>query len=125
MRSQFILSYMGLFPKKDWLILSMQTMHNQHFHFTLPCSLPLPRVVDSWCELSEQLFQAVLMPAMSISLVSIMALYWKGKKIRQQTSRMTSVAEHTTARERRALKTLLLLILTVVLMKVVGEPPPR
>ena len=62
-------------------------------------------------------FSVLLFPAMAASLAFITALYVKGKKIRQQTSQMMGVQGQMTASDWKALKTFLLLSLTVIVVQ--------
>jgi len=61
----------------------------------------------------------VIFPAMFSSVVFTLALYIKGKKIRQQTSQMMGTPEsQMTERDWKAMKTFLLLILTLVAVQI-------
>jgi len=75
-----------------------------------------------FCSKNCMIFQvtyilAIVSPALFVSLVLITAMYIKGKKIRQQTSQMVDVGNYRTRSGWKALKTFLLLVLTVVVVK--------
>ena len=76
---------------------------------------------SSNCKIFQSIYlSAVIFPAMTASLIFIIALYIKGKKIRKQTSQMMGTIEnyHMTDGEWKALKTFFLLVMTVIVVQV-------
>jgi len=105
---------------------------------TIVCIIGAPQILDCYkyrkadsvcyinisCSLSCKIFQitymlAILYPAMVMSFVFIVALYIKGKKIRQKESEMIGLPKNQiTSSDWKALKTFLLLALNIVAVQV-------
>ena len=80
--------------------------------FSMSCS--------SNCMIFQSIYlSAVIFPAMAASLIFIIALYIKGRKIRKQTSQMMGTSESgMTERDWKALKTFFLLTVTVIVVNI-------
>ena len=79
----------------------------------------LSMICNSSCQIFRLLYVSVIIfPAVVASLVFIIALFVKGRKIRQQTSQMTGTLENRmTESDWKAVKTFLLLIVTIVALQ--------